>query len=76
MKQNIYKMELFDEIEISRNEQFKRVPGGWVYNLYCQSEVDGSWTGNSTFIPFDNEFKKPELGQVPFSAKQGPPVNK
>ena len=59
MGNDIYKMELFESIDLGDGECIKRLPGGWVYESHWQSR-EGDWRCNSTFIPFSDEFQTKE----------------
>lgn len=55
LKKRIYSMDLFDSINITADQVFTRVPGGWV-NVYKYKKEKEGWNITSTFVPFNNEF--------------------
>ena len=48
LSEELYSLELFEEMELTRISRIMRVPNGWVL-------ID-IVLFTSTFIPFDNEF--------------------
>ncbi len=53
---NIYKMKLHETIMLNNYLLVRRVAGGWIYESLCES--GSSLSISSTFVPFNNEFKK------------------
>lgn len=51
MNNDIYKMNLHDEIKLGKYTFIRRVPGGWIYTFQEDTNIY-----NSIFVPYDNEF--------------------
>ena len=51
--EELYNMELHQELDIDRWIKVMRVPGGWIYQA-SDSRYEGDCM--AVFVPFDNEF--------------------
>ena len=61
IKEKLLNMELHEDIEISGSLNVVKVPGGWIYKFFHESETDEQPTFQSAvFVPDLNDtfFKK------------------
>jgi hypothetical protein len=56
-KEAIYKMDLFDKVDVGYNVTFERVPGGWIRQESWEGPGHNEWNMVGTFIPYNEEFK-------------------
>ena len=56
-KEAIYKMDLFDKVDVGYNVTFERVPGGWIRQESWEGPGHNEWDMVGTFIPYNEEFK-------------------
>lgn len=61
--ENIFKMNLHDEILFYRENKVLRVPGGWIY--FCEAQVgDGTVSVSTCFVPLNYEFSNKHCKQI------------
>jgi len=53
----LYRMALGEELQISTDSTALRVPGGWIFTVFCTSQ-GSEISCSTTFVPFNNEFIK------------------
>ena len=54
--EQLYKMDLHDEIELWAGLYILRVSGGWIYRPDME-QVGGHWMSSSIFVPLNSEFE-------------------
>ena len=54
---NLYGMNLHDELELWAGFCVIRVPGGWIYKTDNERR-NGDWTTSKVFVPLHNEFQQ------------------
>lgn len=62
MEKSIYDLELHECMTIPDNAEVMRVPGGWLYRYW--DDISREYFGNSTFVPFNNEFQAPKQKEL------------
>lgn len=48
---DVYKMDLHEELSIHSNLSVIRVPNGWIYHTWYYSPNENEWVPNSVFVP-------------------------
>jgi len=56
-EENLYNMDLHEDIELWQGCRVIRVPGGWLYR-FDNEQADGHWTTSTAFVPNDNPKKE------------------
>ena len=54
--QQIFTMNLHDELELWHGLEVLRVPGGWVYKSWTENATGGI-DMSTTFVPYHTEFE-------------------
>ncbi len=62
-------MNIFETLRLTRCEEIRRVPGGWVITAFFSNGDDTAIAVSNVFIPFDNEFMKREPCPAEFTEK-------